>query len=297
MGNPVGVHYQVFEAAWAGEQRRRAAQAVADAGFDFVEVTVMDPAEFDVAGTRSVLAAAGIGIVCSTAMRFESDLSSADAEISARGERHMRQVLELASEVGAPWTVGVTYGAWGRYPGPPSEVGRRRCAEALGRLSQRAEQLGVAIGLEVLNRFENNLLNTTAQARALIAEAGGEALHVQLDSYHAQLEERSMADAVAGCGDRLGYLHVGENHRGRLGTGTVDFDALFAAVAARGFDGPIAFEAFSAGVVGEAVAPLLCVWRDQWEDSAEVARAARAFVAERLEAAAAAAALPAGGSA
>ncbi|MDO8208779.1 sugar phosphate isomerase/epimerase [Conexibacter sp. CPCC 206217] len=290
MGNPIGVHSQVFAAAWEGEQRRAVAERAAAAGFGFLEVTVMDPQRFDVPGTRAALDAAGLGIACSTAMRLETDLSSADRAISARGEAHMRTMLELASELEAQWLVGVTYGAWAKYPAAPTQAGTANAVEALGRIAARADELGVSIGMEVLNRFENNLVNTTAQARAIVEQVGSPRLRVQLDSYHAHLEENSQADAVAGCGEHLGYLHVGESHRGRLGTGSVDFAQLFAAVAAQRFSGPIVYEAFSANVVGAAAAPLLCVWRDQWEDSDEVAADARRFIAAQLRTARAAAA-------
>jgi D-psicose/D-tagatose/L-ribulose 3-epimerase len=289
MGNQVGVHFQVFSAAWAGDDRGRAVERAAAAGFDFVEITVMDPWEFDVAGARAALAAGGLAATCSTAMRLETDLSSADRAVSERGEAHLTKMLEIASELEAAWLVGVTYGAWAKYPAAPTAAGRANCVEALARVAARAGELGVSIGMEVLNRFENNLVNTTAQAREIIEEVGAPELHVQLDTYHAHLEERSQPDAVAGCGGRLGYLHVGESHRGRLGTGSVDFDGLFGAVAERGFDGPIAYEAFSANVVGEAVAPLLCVWRDQWDDSDELAAHARTFIDGKLEQARAAA--------
>lgn len=283
MTNAVGIHFQVFTSVWEGEERARTARRAAAAGFDFLEITVLEPDRFDVSGTWAALAAHGIRATCGTAMLPANDLSSPDPAVAARGEEHLMKTLEIAAALEAPWLVGLTYGAWAKHPAGPTAAGRAHCVDALGRVAVRAEALGVAIGLEVVNRFENNFINTAAQARALLADIGSRQLHIHLDSYHANLEEGSQREAVDACGDYLGYLHVGESHRGRLGTGSVDFTSLFRAVRAHRFEGPIAYEAFSRNIVGE-FAPLLCLWRDQWQDSDEVASFAREFIAQHLRA-------------
>lgn len=95
-----------------------------------------------------------------------------------------------------------------------------------------------------------------------------------------------MRDAVLRCGDRLGYLHVGESHRGYLGTGSVNFDDLFAVIAETGYDGPIAFESFSSAVVSPLLSNTLAVWRNLWDDGMDLAVSARKFVEEGLGSAA-----------
>lgn len=284
--NPLGVHFQVFAEAWEGTGRDRAVGGAREAGFDFVEVAVFDPASFDVAGTRAALAAGGgMGAVVCTAPGFDADVSSDDPTVVARGEAHLLRCVEIAVELESPWLVGLTYGAWGRYPGPPTAAGRANAVASLQRVTARAAELGVSVGMEVVNRFESNLLNTAAQARALVDEVGAPNLHVQLDAYHAHLEEASQALAVADCRGRLGYLHVGENTRGALGTGAIDLRGLLRAAAGAGFTGPITFEAFSAHVVGATGAAALCVWRDLWDDSLTLARQARELLAAELDAA------------
>ena len=60
----------------------------------------------------------------------------------------------------------------------------------------------------------------------------------------------------------LRYVHIGESHRGYLGTGSVDFPALFRALAAAGYQGPLTFESFSSAVVSPSLSNTLCVWRN-----------------------------------
>lgn len=282
LSNPIGVHFQVYTDAWTAERRKPTLERVRAAGFDFIEITTLDPAGFDVDGARADLDSIGLNASLSTALSFESDISSDDADAVARGEAHLEAAVDSAAALGASWLVGLTYGAWGNYPAPPTARGRSNCAEVLGRVCERAAAAGVSLGLEVINRYENNFLNTTAQAFELIQDVDAPNLAIQLDSFHAQIEEVGQAEAVTNCRGRLGYLHVGENHRGMLGSGGVDFTGLFRRVVESGFEGPIAYEAFSRNVVGDEAATALCVWRDLWGDSDDVGAHARRFIAEHL---------------
>jgi D-psicose/D-tagatose/L-ribulose 3-epimerase len=86
-------------------------------------------------------------------------------------------------------------------------------------------------------------------------------------------------------GDRLGYVHVGENHRGYLGAGHLDFTGFFHTLADIGYTGPITFESFSSAVVARGLSNDLAIWRNLWDDGEDLARHARAFLANGLAAA------------
>ena len=74
-------------------------------------------------------------------------------------------------------------------------------------------------------------------------------------------------------------MHIGESHRGYLGTGTIDFDAFFTALKASGYTGPVTFESFSSAVVHPELSNTLAVWRNLWDDGEDLARHAYAFMA------------------
>ena len=94
----------------------------------------------------------------------------------------------------------------------------------------------------MVNRYETNICNTAAECVALLDLIGLPNVKAHLDTYHMNIEEGFVGKAIEQCGDRLGYFHIGESHRGYLGTGTVDFTAVFRSLARIGYDGPIAFE-------------------------------------------------------
>jgi D-psicose/D-tagatose/L-ribulose 3-epimerase len=108
---------------------------------------------------------------------------------------------------------------------------------------------------------------------------------IHLDTYHMNIEEDDLVRPVYEVGDRLGYVHIGENHRGYLGSGHLDFGAFFHALADVGYPGPITFESFSSAVVSAGLSNDLAVWRNLWDDGDDLARHARAFIDGQLAAA------------
>ncbi|MGZ6388642.1 MAG: sugar phosphate isomerase/epimerase family protein [Ktedonobacterales bacterium] len=283
--NRVGVHALVWAGGWSEQESRRAIESSRAAGYDLIEIPVLDPSAIDVAMTRKVLDDVGLGAACSLGLNPDTDISSPDAEVVARGERLLHDALVVTRDLGAEYLGGVLSSALAKYTRPPSAEGRANAVRVLRGLAERAAASGIALGLEVVNRYESNLLNTVQQALQFIAEVGAGNLKVHLDTYHMNIEESDFVTPVLACGDRLGYVHVGESHRGYLGTGTVDFPAFFRALAAIHYQGTVTFESFSSAVVAPGLSTTLAIWRDTWTDGADLARHARQFIDVGLHAA------------
>jgi len=283
--NPLGVHALVFGGGWSDAASERAIAGAARCGFEIIEIPLHDPGRIDVQRTRRQLERAGIRAVASLALDPETDVSSGDPECVARGEKRLNLALGAARDLGSTLLTGVLYSARARYAAPPTEAGRWNCIHVLRRLAGRAAEAGLAIALEPVNRYESSFVNTAAQALALIDELDADNVLVHLDSFHMQIEESSPAAAIERSGPRLGYVHVGESHRGYLGTGTIDFGALFAALVRVGYEGPVTIEAYSAGVGDPASHAERALWRDLWSDADDLARHARQFMAAELAAA------------
>jgi D-psicose/D-tagatose/L-ribulose 3-epimerase len=283
--NPVGIHALVWTQGWNQDECGQAVALTKETGYDLIEIPLLDPSEVDATMTRGVLEQAELGASCSLGLGFDTDVSSADSAVSARGEELLTAAIDVTSAVGASFLGGVVHSAMGKYLSQPTRAGRRNCVEALKRLAGRAGTAGITLGIEAVNRYESNLVNTAEQALELVDEIAAENVVVHLDAYHMNIEELNLADPIRLCGSRLGYVHIGESHRGYLGTGTVDFDELFAALAEIGYDGPLTFESFSAAVISERFASALAVWRDPWQDGRDLAAQARGFIADQLRAA------------
>ena len=188
-------------------------------------------------------ASASLGLTDAT------DLTSEDPAAAAAGERMLTECLDIVAAMGGTRLCGVIYSAMKKYMEPATPEGRAASAAALGRLASRADGLGIHLSLEVVNRYETNLINTGRQALEFLDEIDHPNVSVHLDSYHMNIEESDLFSPVLDVGARLGYVHIGESHRGYLGSGTVDFDSLFRGLARISYDGPIVFESFSSAVV------------------------------------------------
>lgn len=280
--NPLGCHALVWVGDWSESSARYAIESTAQVGYDLIEVTILDPHTIDAAMTRRLLEDNGLGAACSLGLDDATDVSSDDPAIVAAGRDRLAAAVDVAHGMGATHLVGVLYSKLGKYPRPLTVAGRTHVVESMSWLSKQAEDAGLSLSLEVVNRYETNVVNTAADMLALVDETGAD-IGVQLDSYHMNIEEDDFVSPVLRTGHRLRYLHIGESHRGHLGTGTVDFDALFGAVRESGYTGPVTFESFSSAVVHPDLSNTLAVWRNLWDDSRELAETACAFMAERLD--------------
>lgn len=281
-GNQVGLHALVWVGDWTAQSARYAIQATKETGFDLIEVPLLEPAEVDAAMTRRLLDEYGLGVACSLGLDAGTDVSSEDRVIASRGRDRLAEAVDVAAAMGATRLCGVLYSALGKYSQPLSLAGRHRVVETMTWLRDYARGAEVAVALEVVNRYETNVCNTSREMLALIADAGG-GIDVHLDTFHMHIEEEGgPAAAIRRVGTRLGYLHVGESDRGYLGRGSVDFGAVFRELRAVGYSGPITFESFSSAVLHPTLSNTLAVWRDPWTNPYDVAIRARRFIAEHL---------------
>jgi D-psicose/D-tagatose/L-ribulose 3-epimerase len=135
-----------------------------------------------------------------------------------------------------------------------------------------------------VNRYETNVFNTGRAALSYLDEVGNANVSVHLDTYHMNIEESDLFQPFLDTGARLGYVHIGESHRGYLGTGTVDFESTFRALARIDYDGPIVFESFSSAVVSPTLSNTLGIWRNLWSDSEDLAAHANRFIRDHIAA-------------
>jgi D-psicose/D-tagatose/L-ribulose 3-epimerase len=282
--NPLGIHALVWAGGWSRTECEHAVRSTREAGYDLIEIPALDPAAIDAAHTKAVLADHGLRAVCSLGLDLDADISSPDPQVVARGEAKLADALAVVTGIGGDYLGGAVYSALAKYDRPLDPRGRDNMIASLRRLARAAADHGVTIGLEPVNRYESNAINTVADALAVIDEVGEPDVVVHLDVYHANIEERDFAAPVVEAGDRLGYVHVGESHRGYLGTGTVDFPAFFAALVTAGYTGPVTFESFSRAVVSADLSDRLAVWRNLWSEGMDLAVHARRFMTDGLTA-------------
>jgi len=277
-----GGHALVWAGDWSAEGARAAISGAARSGYDYVEIALLDPWKVDTAMTRDLLAEYGVRAHASLGLSPTTDVTSTDQSIIAKGDELLRKATDVLHELGGTELCGVLYCSLQKYPGPASRENRANSVAAMQRLADYAGDKGINVNFEVVNRYETNIMNTGIEGLAFLDEVNRPNTFVHLDTYHMNIEEDGMAKSVLAAGDKLGFVHIGESHRGYLGSGNVDFDTFFDALKKIKYQGPITFESFSSAVVDPALSNALCVWRNLWSDSDDLASTALKFMKERI---------------
>jgi len=283
--NPLGVHALVWVGDTSPTSVSEAIARTVTAGYDLLELSLHDSLNLDVPRARAELAEAGLEVACSRGLAFDADVSSEDPAVVERGATLLHQSLEVTHGLGGTHFTGALYSALGKYGHPLSPGGRQNVVTVLRELAKEAQAREMTLGLEICNRYETNVINTAHDALALVDDIGEDNVTIHLDTYHMNIEEDDLVRPVHEVGSRLGYVHIGENHRGYLGSGHLDLTGFFHALADIGYTGPVTFESFSSAVVAPGLSNDLAIWRNLWDDGADLAGHARTYLANGISAA------------
>jgi D-psicose/D-tagatose/L-ribulose 3-epimerase len=283
--NPLGVHALVWVGDTSPTSVSEAISRTVTAGYDLLELSLHDSVSLDVDRARTELAEAGLQVACSRGLAFDADVSSEDPAVVQRGADLLQRSLEVTHGLGGTHFTGALYSALGKYSHPLSHAGRANVVTVLRELAKEAQARQMTLGLEICNRYETNVVNTAHDALALADDIGEDNVTIHLDTYHMNIEEDDLVRPVLEVGARLGYVHIGENHRGYLGSGHLDLTGFFHALADIGYTGPVTFESFSSAVVAPGLSNDLAIWRNLWDDGADLATHARTYLATGLAAA------------
>lgn len=251
--------------------------------FDGVEISfVSGPETIDIPRMRGELDRLGLDVYCSTGLSPATDITSLDKSIREAGIAYLRLCLETAQRLGSPILGGVTYAPWLHFP-PPSEdlrEYRNRSAAALREVAVIAGDMGVTLTLEILNRFETFMFNTVDEASAFLQQIDHPAVQLQLDTYHMNMEEDSLKQAILDAGDMIGHFHCAASNRKLPGQGHIDWGAIMAALDAANYQGGLVIETFPNPTV--ETGRTVNTWRSLVTDYDEEAKQAVAFLRRHM---------------
>jgi D-psicose/D-tagatose/L-ribulose 3-epimerase len=248
-------------------------------GFDLVEIPIEGEKHLDYAKAAEAYRRTGLkGSICAV-MGAGRDPSHPDAAVQKGAISYLRHCIDAAVTMGSPLVVGPLYAAVGRTwqtTAAQKERDLARCAKNLRVVAKYAEDKGVTLALEPLNRFETSFINLTAQALELVDRIDRPSVKLMIDTFHGNIEEKSLGKAIELAGRRLVHLHANENDRGTPGTGHVAWKEVAAALGKVGFDGSLVIESFSTSV--KEIARAAAVWRPLAPSAEELAVKGLAFL-------------------
>jgi D-psicose/D-tagatose/L-ribulose 3-epimerase len=252
-----------------------------DAGFDGVEVPIFDREVDKYAALGERLEDLGLERLAVSARGADDNPIAEDPAVRAEAAAATRANLDSAAALGASLICGPLGAPLGVFSGaPPTAEEKARAVEYLREVAPYAEERGVTIVLEYLNRFEMYLTNTAADLAALVREVDHPSVRMMYDTFHAHIEEKDPRAALQDCKDVLVHVHLSENDRSTPGAGQVEWDETFAALQEIDYDGWVVIEAF--GDALPELAGATKIWRRMFESEERLARDGAAFIRSGL---------------
>ena len=257
-----GVNTWVWASPLTTQELEILAPRVKAMGFDWIEVPLESLDDLNYSEGAKIIADNGLGVSTCAAMGPDRDLIHPDPAIQKNGMEYIRGCIDATHTLGGTNLVGPIYSAVGRvWQQTPEERAKDvdLLVKNLGQLARYAGEWDVVMGIEPLNRFETSFINLASQAIEVIDRVNHPSCQIMLDTFHMNIEEKSLGDAIRATGSRLCHLHTCENDRGAPGSGNVNWDDVKQALRDIGYDGPVVIESFTNKV--KSIARAAAIWR------------------------------------
>ena len=252
-------------------------------GFDWIEAPLESIGDLDHKRGADIVRRHGLGVSACAAMGPDRDLIHPDEAIRKNGMAYLRQAIEATHALGGTNLVGPLYAAVGRtWQQTPAERARDLdvLVKNLGELARYAGDYGVILCVEPLNRFETSFINLAEQAIEVVDRVDHPNCQVMLDTFHMNIEEKSLGNAIRAAGKRLRHVHACENDRGAPGSGNVTWNEVAQALKDIKYDGPVVIESFTSKV--KSIARAAAIWRSLAPTQDDLARDGLKFLKQLL---------------
>jgi sugar phosphate isomerase/epimerase len=259
--------YNAF--SYYGEEIGRSIERVARFGYDAIEL-VGEPEQYDAARIRSLAADAGIAVSSISSMyTTDRDLSDPDPERRRKAVDYVRAVADLAAETGASIIIVAPSSVMKTAPLAPQADEWRWAIESLRAGGEYAASVGVDVALEPWNRYETYFLNRLEQAIELWNAVGLENGGVMADTFHMNIEEASIPDALRATNGLLAHVHLADSNRAVAGRGHTNFLPILQALVAIDYRGYLSFEVMAPS--GDPMSPPAGVGPESFDADTEKA--------------------------
>ena len=246
-------------------------------GFDGVEVPIFDTDPKNWYAWREKLDELELDRIAVTICGPDFNQISADPAMRKATLERNKSAVDCALVLGANLLNGPYHSALGQFTGQPAtEQEWRWAVENLRELADYADSFGITLGLEYLNRFESYLVSSSDELIKLVEDVDHPACKIMFDTFHANIEEKNLGDAIRKLSKHLVHVQVSENDRSTVGTGNVNWEDVFTALKEIKYDGWLSVEAFSQKL---AVAN---IWRKMFDSETQLMEDSLSFLKNSL---------------
>jgi D-psicose/D-tagatose/L-ribulose 3-epimerase len=249
-------------------------------GYDGVELPIFN-LDLDYAAWGKRLDDLGLARTAVTVRGVDDNPISSDAKVRAKAVELTNRTLDCCAAVGAETLVGPFHSALGHFTGAgPTADEWKWGVESMRQVAEHAGKVHVTLGVECLNRFETYLLNTHADSARFCRQVNHPNCRMMYDTFHCNIEEKSITEALHACADMLCHVHISENDRSTPGRGNVRWCENFEALHQIGYNGWMVVEAF--GLALPELVAATKIWRRMYQDEMQLARDSLAFMKSQV---------------
>jgi len=242
-------------------------------GFDVYEIAVENPAVIDIEQVHAEAVRVGIDVNICGAFGETRDISSDVEQYRENGIYYIKTLIDMAQTVGSPYVAGPMYAAVGRTRLCSPEEKQRQtklAADNMKKLAEYAAERDVTLALEPLNRFETDFMNTVEQGLEFLNLIGFDNVGFLLDTFHMNIEEKSMSAAIRMAKGKIFDFHSCANDRGTPGQDHFDWPSIRQALADADYKGPVVIESFTPKI--KEIAKAVSLWRPLAQSSDRLAK-------------------------
>jgi D-psicose/D-tagatose/L-ribulose 3-epimerase len=246
--------YSISNWIYADEPLPVTFQRLQKYGYDGVEL-VGEPQRYDIQEVKALCQEFGLSVLSVLGWSIwplERDLAHPDSQMRQKALQYAAECVDLAVAVGAPLVVVIPASAGRTSPIGQPDSGKA-WKEAMARewdyavksvkaAAAYAEERGVLIAIEPINRYESFLVNNVDQGLRFVQEVGSEVVKLHLDTFHMNIEDKDLAEAVRKAGALLINMHISDSQRGPVGHGHTDFVAIIRALKQINYQGALTME-------------------------------------------------------
>jgi len=264
------IYYAFWEQVWAADYKYYV-EKVAKLGFDVLEIgsgPLPDYSEQEIKELKKCVDDHGIKLTAGYGPTFNHNAGSSDPKIRKEAHEWYKRLFEVMAKLDIQLIGGALYSYWPMdFTNVNKEEDWKYSVEGMQLLAPAAAEYDINLGMEVLNRFENHILNTAEEGVAFVREVGMDNVKVMLDTFHMNIEETSIGGAIRCAGDLLGHVHTGECNRMVPGRGRIPWKEIGEALHDVGYNGTVVMEPFIR--MGGQVGSDIKVWRDISREATE----------------------------
>lgn len=265
-----GIYYAYWEKEWAADYVKYV-KKVGNLGFDILELgaaPLPDYTKAEITDLRQCASDNGVMLTAGYGPTFNHNIGSGDICIKHEALEWYKRLFYVMGELDIKLLGGAIYSYW---PVDFQSINKKedwkRSVAGMQNLAPLADVYGITLGMEVLNRFENHILNTSKEGVSFVEEIGMDNVKVMLDTFHMNIEETSIGDAIRHAGKLLGHFHTGECNRMVPGKGRIPWREIGDALQDINYDGTVVMEPFVN--MGGQVGADIKVWRELMADGSE----------------------------